>query len=174
MLENDLEDAAPASRRRKKSTSESGTKTTYKLVMKCKYFRYGQKGTLLEKISETEWIVQIGILKMNIKESGLEYVKPEKEKQPVVTASIRGRDHMLNSNLIYAGNVMKMLFIRTEKYIDDAFFQIIIKCQLFTEKERVHLRQGVQQYLKNHSRVKNYRFGEAGEGGHGVTVVELK
>ena len=36
------------------------------------------------------------------------------------------------------------------------------------------LRQGIQQFLKNHSRVKSYRFGEAGEGGHGVTVVELK
>ena len=36
------------------------------------------------------------------------------------------------------------------------------------------LRQGVQEYLKNHRSVKKIRFGEAGEGGSGVTIVEFK
>ena len=36
------------------------------------------------------------------------------------------------------------------------------------------LRSGVQEYLKNHRSVKRIRFGEAGEGGTGVTVVEFK
>ena len=41
-------------------------------------------------------------------------------------------------------------------------YRIIIKFQLSMEKEQVRLRQGIQQYLKKHSRVKSYRFGEAG------------
>jgi DNA mismatch repair protein MutS2 len=36
------------------------------------------------------------------------------------------------------------------------------------------LRQGVQDYLKNHRSVKSYRYGAASEGGIGVTVVDLK
>ncbi len=40
---------------------------------------YGQRGTLIEKVSNTEWIVQLGILKMKIADSDLEYIKPEKE-----------------------------------------------------------------------------------------------
>jgi DNA mismatch repair protein MutS2 len=36
------------------------------------------------------------------------------------------------------------------------------------------LRQGVTEYLKNHRSVKRARFGDAGEGGIGVTIVEFK
>ncbi len=36
------------------------------------------------------------------------------------------------------------------------------------------LRLGVQEYLRNHRSVKNIRFGDHGEGGTGVTIVELK
>ena len=64
--------------------------------------------------------------------------------------------------------------IRTEKYLDDAFLSNYHQVFDYSWKGTGALRQGIQQYLKNHSRVKSYRFGEAGEGGHGVTVVELK
>ena len=65
-------------------------------------------------------------------------------------------------------------FIRTEKYLDDALLANYPRVSIIHGKGTGALRQGIQQFLKNHSRVKTIRFGEAGEGGYGVTVVELK
>ena len=112
--------------------------------------------------------------KNEIKESGLEYVKPKKEKQPVVTASIRGRSAHVKLELDLRGERYEDAIYRTEKYIDDALLSNYHQVSIIHGKGTGALRQGVQQYLKTHSRVKSYRFGEAGEGGHGVTVVELK
>ncbi|WP_342505360.1 endonuclease MutS2 [Sporosarcina sp. FSL K6-2383] len=139
-----------------------------------KALSYGQKGTLIEKVSSTEWVVQIGILKMKLDQSGLEYVKPEKEKPTFVTTSVRGRDSHIKLELDLRGERYEDAIFRTEKYLDDALLSNYHQVSIIHGKGTGALRQGIQQYLKNHSRVKSYRFGEAGEGGHGVTVVELK
>ncbi|MCG7335437.1 endonuclease MutS2 [Sporosarcina sp. ACRSM] len=139
-----------------------------------KVLSYGQKGTLIEKVSDQEWVVQIGILKMKLEQSGLEYVKPEKEKQPVVSASVRGRDSYVKLELDLRGERYEDAILRTEKYLDDALLSNYHQVSIIHGKGTGALRKGIQQYLKNHSRVKSFRFGEAGEGGHGVTVVELK
>ena len=39
------------------------------------------KGQLLEKVSDTEWSVQIGILKMKVKESNMEYINTPKQTE---------------------------------------------------------------------------------------------
>ena len=49
-----------------------------------------KKGHLLKKYQTMNGLFKLGILKMKIRESGLEYVKPEKEKQTVSRLSIRG------------------------------------------------------------------------------------
>ena len=64
--------------------------------------------------------------------------------------------------------------LRTEKYIDDALLANYHRVSIIHGKGTGALRQGIQTYLKGHKRVKSYRYGEAGEGGFGVTVVELK
>ena len=139
-----------------------------------KVLSFGQKGTLLEKLSDTEWSVQIGMLKMKLDESDLEYIKAEKQKQTVSVNAVRGRDSHVKLELDLRGERYEDAIIRTEKYIDDAVLANYPRVSIIHGKGTGVLRQAIQQYLKNHSRVKNYRFGEAGEGGHGVTVVELK
>lgn len=139
-----------------------------------KVLSYGQKGVLIEKVSATEWIVQIGILKMKLHQSELEYVKPEKQKAPAVTATVKGRDSHVRLELDLRGERYEDALLRTEKYLDDAILSNYHQVSIIHGKGTGALRKGVQQYLKRHPRVKSYRFGDAGEGGHGVTVVELK
>ncbi|MEK4084765.1 endonuclease MutS2 [Psychrobacillus sp. FSL K6-1415] len=139
-----------------------------------KVVSFGQKGTLLEKLSNSEWSVQIGMLKMKLDESDLEFVKPEKQKQTVSVNSIRGRDSHVKLELDLRGERYEDAIMRTEKYLDDAILANYPRISIIHGKGTGVLRQAIQQFLKNHSRVKSFRFGEAGEGGHGVTVVELK
>ncbi|HWL12473.1 MAG TPA: endonuclease MutS2 [Ureibacillus sp.] len=135
---------------------------------------YGQKGTLVEKASGNEWVVQIGILKMKLDESDLQYVKPEKEKQTVVMTNVKNRSSHVKLELDLRGERYEEAILKTEKYIDDALLANYPRVSIIHGKGTGALRQGIQNYLKGHKRVKSYRYGEAGEGGFGVTVVELK
>lgn len=138
-----------------------------------KVLSYGQRGTLLEKVSNTEWVVQMGILKMKISDSDLEYIKPEKE--PVLrTAGVKIRNSHVKLELDLRGERYEDAIVRTEKYIDDALLSNYGRVSIIHGVGTGALRQGIQSYLKKHKRVKSFRFGEAGEGGLGVTVVELK
>lgn len=138
-----------------------------------KVLSYGQRGTLLEKVSNTEWVVQMGILKMKISDTDLEYIKPEKE--PVLrTAGVKNRNSHVKLELDLRGERYEDAIVRTEKYIDDALLSNYGRVSIIHGVGTGALRQGIQSYLKKHKRVKSFRFGEAGEGGLGVTVVELK
>ena len=77
-----LEEAAPKEENKvlKKAVAERERAQNLKVGDEVKVLSYGQKGTLLEKSSNDEWVVQIGILKMKLDESDLQYVKPEKSK----------------------------------------------------------------------------------------------
>lgn len=139
-----------------------------------KVLSYGQKGILIEKVSDTEWIVQIGILKMKLEESDLQYVTPEKEKQTVVMTNVKNRNGHVKLELDLRGERYEEAILRTEKYIDDALLANYPRVSIIHGKGTGALRQGIQNYLKGHKRVKSFRYGEAGEGGFGVTVIELK
>ncbi|MCZ2258046.1 endonuclease MutS2 [Sporosarcina sp. G11-34] len=168
-----LENAAPDREKKKAIQAKEGPRPLA-VGDEVKVLSYGQKGTLLDKVSAKEWIVQIGILKMKLDESGLQYIKPEKEKQTYISTSVRGRDSHVKLELDLRGERYEDALIRTEKYLDDAILSNYHQVSIIHGKGTGVLRQAVQKYLKNHSRVKTYRFGESSEGGHGVTVVELK
>ncbi|MGE7688133.1 endonuclease MutS2 [Lysinibacillus sp. NPDC097214] len=138
-----------------------------------KVLSYGQRGTLLEKVSNSEWVVQMGILKMKILDSDLEYIKPEKEPVQRI-AGVKNRSSHVKLELDLRGERYEDAIIRTEKYIDDALLANYGRVSIIHGVGTGALRQGIQNYLKKHKRVKSFRFGEAGEGGLGVTVVELK
>lgn len=128
-----------------------------------KVLSYGQRGTLLEKVSNTEWVVQMGILKMKIADSDLEYIKPEKETV-LRTAGVKNRNSHVKLELDLRGERYEDAILRTEKYIDDALLANYGRVSIIHGVGTGALRQGIQSYLKKHKRVKSFRFGEAYEG----------
>jgi DNA mismatch repair protein MutS2 len=161
----------------KKSANQVNKKTkthTFTPGDEVKVLTFGQKGTLLEKVTDTEWQVQIGILKMKVKEKDLEYISTPKPVETRPMAIVQGRDADVKLELDLRGERYEAALMRVEKYIDDALLSNYPRVSIIHGKGTGALRQGVQEYLRNHRSVKKIRFGEAGEGGSGVTVVEFK
>jgi len=170
-----LEEATPLDNNKVLKKAAQVKARTQNLVVgdEVKVLSYGQRGTLLEKVSDSEWIVQMGILKMKISDSDLEYIKPEKEPVQRI-AGVKNRNSHVKLELDLRGERFEDAILRTEKYIDDALLANYGRVSIIHGVGTGALRQGIQNYLKKHKRVKSFRFGEAGEGGFGVTIVELK
>ncbi|EJR51074.1 MutS2 protein [Bacillus cereus VD107] len=170
-----LEGAVPELvKKQKVNVKNTAPKQQLRAGDEVKVLTFGQKGQLLEKVSDTEWNVQIGILKMKVKESNMEYINTPKQTEKKAVASVKGRDYHVSLELDLRGERFENAMVRVEKYLDDAQLASYPRVSIIHGKGTGALRQGVQDYLKKHRGVKNFRYGDMGEGGLGVTVVELK
>jgi DNA mismatch repair protein MutS2 len=168
-----LAEAAPE-KSIKKTTKAKASKHDFQPGDEVKVTTFGQKGHLIKKSSDQEWEVQIGILKMKVKESDMEYIETPKPKEVRQVAMVKGRDSHVGLELDLRGERYEAALMRVEKYIDDALLAGYPRVSIIHGKGTGALMRGVQEYLKNHRSVKRARFGEAGEGGTGVTIVEFK
>jgi DNA mismatch repair protein MutS2 len=169
-----LEGAVPKLVDKKKPVKAAKPKQTFRAGDEVKVLTFGQKGQLLEKVSDNEWQVQIGILKMKVKETDMEYISSPKPVEKKALATVKGKDYHVGLELDLRGERYEDALHKVEKYIDDALLANYPRVSIIHGKGTGALRQGVQEYLKKHRAVKNFRYGDIGEGGLGVTVVELK
>jgi len=63
--------------------------------------------------------------------------------------------------------------LKLDKYLNDAFMAGLYQIRVIHGKGTGTLRQVVREQLAKHPLVKSYRAGDYGEGGAGVTMVEL-
>lgn len=162
-------------------TETSGRPTTYKAKEASKEFTpgqevkvttFGQKGHIIEKINDKEYLVQIGVMKMNIPASGLKVIKEEQKVTPVV--NVRTQPGITRTELDLRGERYEEAMEKLEKYLDSALLAGYPSVSIIHGKGTGALRKGVQTLLAKHPRVKSSRMGGMNEGGGGVTVVELK
>jgi DNA mismatch repair protein MutS2 len=169
-----LEEAAPAQTAKKSVVNSAKKKQVLHPGDEVMVASFGQKGVLIEKLSDKEWQVQIGILKMKVDQADLEYIGTPKQEEKRHLATVKGKDYHVSLELDLRGERYEDALLRLEKYIDDALLAGYPHVSIIHGKGTGALRQGVQEYLKNHRAVKKIRFGEATEGGTGVTIVEFK
>jgi DNA mismatch repair protein MutS2 len=169
-----LEEATPQIQKSAKLINQKNKKHSFTPGDEVKVLTFNQKGSLLERVSSNEWQVQIGILKMKVKEKDMEYIGAPKHVETKPMAIVSGRDAYVKLELDLRGERYENALLKVEKYIDDALLSNYPRVSIIHGKGTGALRQGVQEYLRNHRSVKKIRFGEAGEGGSGVTVVEFK
>ncbi|GAE30154.1 endonuclease MutS2 [Halalkalibacter hemicellulosilyticus] len=139
-----------------------------------KVLSFGQKGFVVEKASDDEYQVQMGIMKMKVKADDLQLIDRPKQVETKPMAMLRGNDHHVKSELDLRGERYDEAMRRVEKYIDDAILAGYHQVSIIHGKGSGALRKGVKQLLKKHPHVKSERDGGMNEGGLGNTVVELK
>ncbi|MGM0830410.1 MAG: endonuclease MutS2 [Bacillota bacterium] len=169
-----LEDATPKLKSSGQKKKDNQAKHDLKPGDEVKVLSFDQKGHLVERVSAKEWQVQMGIMKMKVKESDLEFIQSQQKVETKPLATVKGKDFHVSLELDLRGERFENALSRVEKYIDDALLAGYPRVSIIHGKGTGALRQGVQEYLKNHRSVKNIRFGDAGEGGTGVTVVQFK
>lgn len=131
-----------------------------------------QKGSVLERIKDNEYLIQVGIMKVTVNRKDIELVNEPAEK-PKPFTTIRSGSTTVRTELDLRGERFEDALIALEKYIDDALLAGHRHVQIIHGKGTGALRKGVQQFAKNHPHIISSRMGEANEGGSGVTVLEL-
>ena len=64
--------------------------------------------------------------------------------------------------------------LKLDKYLNDAFMAGLPQVRVVHGKGTGALRHAIRAQLGKHPLVKSYRSGEYGEGGSGVTIVEIQ
>ncbi|MGB9803139.1 endonuclease MutS2 [Desulfofundulus sp.] len=137
--------------------------------------RFNQQGTVVALPAAGEVQVQVGVIKVNVPLAELRLpAENETSRGEVRVASlVQDKTRSISTRLDLRGLRAEEALHEVEKYLDDATLAGLSRVYLVHGKGTGALRAAIQQQLKTDRRVKSFRLGEHGEGGAGVTVVEL-
>nr|AEA77206.1 MutS2 [Exiguobacterium sp. EPVM] len=171
-----LESAKPTLRDKKiqKVKQKAQQKRTFSKGEEVKVTTFNQKGYIVKQLNDNEYNVQVGIMKVNVKADDLQKIGPSKEQSLQSKGSSLKRQSSTKSELDLRGVRVEEGLTRLDKYIDEALVSGYDNVRIIHGLGTGAMRQATQEYLKGHRHVKSQRPGGMGEGGLGVTVVELK
>lgn len=139
--------------------------------------RLGLKATVLtEPNPQGEIMVQAGIMKVNVKALEIKKTHAEKvrfESRSTVRVDLQKiKDFPLEIDL--RGTKVEEALSAIDKYLDDAYLTGVPAVTIIHGKGTGALRVAITDFVKGHPQVQASRLGSPGEGGAGVTVVELR
>ncbi|SEA50995.1 DNA mismatch repair protein MutS2 [Thalassobacillus cyri] len=170
-----LEEARPelANKKQKQNKPSSAGKRELKAGDEVKLLSLNQNGTVIDVISENEFQVQVGIMKVKAKRKDLEYIKSEQPLKEKPMATVKGKGYHVKTELDLRGERYEEALTRLEKYIDDAILAGYPRVSIIHGKGTGALRNGVKNFADNHPAIKSHRSGGMNEGGGGVTILEF-
>ena len=118
--------------------------------------------------------VEAGIMKISVKLKDLRKAEKTKEEKVRKKREIKLNLKSVDSRLDLRGLDAEEACYRTDKYLDEAYMANLGEVTIVHGKGTGILRKAINDMLKRHPHVKGYRLGVYGEGGDGVTMVELK
>jgi len=136
---------------------------------------FNQRGQVIAPVENGNVQVQVGVVKLTlpVKELRLAEKEPATGGQVHADSMILNKAKEISPQLDLRGLRVEEALLEVEKYLDDAGLAGLSRVCLIHGKGTGVLRAAIRQHLKEDRRVKSFRLGEHGEGGVGVTVVEL-
>lgn len=118
--------------------------------------------------------VEAGIMKINVKAKDLRKTKETKVEKVRRKREVKLNLAKVESRVDLRGLDAEEACYKADKYLDDAYRANLGEVTIVHGKGTGILRKAINDMLKRHPHVKSYRLGVYGEGGDGVTMVELK
>ena len=118
--------------------------------------------------------VEAGIMKINVKLKDLRKTTVTKEEKVKRKREVKLNLSNIESRIDLRGLDAEEACYKADKYLDDAYRANLGEVTIVHGKGTGVLRNAITVMLKRHPHVKSFRLGVYGEGGDGVTVVELK
>ncbi|WP_099158704.1 endonuclease MutS2 [Virgibacillus ndiopensis] len=171
-----LEDAKPnlSSKQQRKEHNDNKSAKELHAGDEIKLLTVNQNGTVLEKVNDNEYLVQVGIMKVKVKRNDLQAIGKKKQVIEKPLTTVKGSNYHVSTELDLRGERFEEALLKLEKYLDDALLAGYPKVSIIHGKGTGALRTGVKEFAKKHPRISTYRTGSMGEGGSGVTILELK
>ena len=137
--------------------------------------RINQKVIILSNPdSKGEVQVEAGIMKINVKLKELRKVKQTKQEKKIKKREAKLNLKQVSSSVDLRGMDSIEATMVADKYLDDAAIAGLGEVTLVHGKGTGVLRSAIADMLRKHPHVKKHRLGVYGEGGNGVTIVELR
>ncbi|HBP64705.1 MAG TPA: endonuclease MutS2, partial [Desulfosporosinus sp.] len=127
-----------------------------------------QKGQILKlPNSNGEVLVQAGIMKIMVPLAELKLAQEEKKIPPKYSRETSigvQKTEAMHSEIDLRGMLVDEGTYALDKYLDDAVLSGIGQIYVIHGKGKGAMRAGIQDFLKGHPHVQNFRIGEYGEG----------
>lgn len=135
---------------------------------------YGQRAVLTEKVSETQWVVQMGVLKMKVDQSDLRLIDAVKTDKERYIPTLKRERSAVTSQLDLRGKRYEEAMIELDRYLDAAILAGYAQVTIVHGRGTGAIRDGVVKYLRTHRGVKSFEFAPINMGGNGATIVMFK
>ncbi|MCI5774975.1 MAG: endonuclease MutS2 [Aerococcus sp.] len=134
---------------------------------------YGQTGTLVDaRENGKEWVVQMGVLKMQMATGDLKYIPKKSEKAQKTTIRASKAKHV-KPEIDLRGLRYNDAMHQLDTYIDQALLANYAQVTIIHGFGTGAIKNGVQDYLKQNKRVKAFHYAPHNQGGNGATIAEL-
>lgn len=138
----------------------------------------GACGTILRSLAPGRWEVQVGRLKVQAEAGDIDPLDPRTEPPAALPAGVRfdpaPRAALVPAEINVIGKTADEARAAVDKYLDDAFLAEMPRVRVIHGFGRNVLRRELSQMLSGHVHVAKHYDAEAGEGGGGATIVEMR
>ena len=139
---------------------------------------YGQRGTLVNQGKNGKWEVQVGLIKMTLKEDEFTLVKvqeeaqkPKKKQVNVVKKSKKSAGPRARLDL--RGKRYEEAMQELDEFIDQALLNNMAQVDIIHGIGTGVIREGVTKYLRRNKHVKSFGYAPQNAGGSGCTIANL-
>ncbi|CCI85260.1 mismatch repair protein [Lactobacillus pasteurii DSM 23907 = CRBIP 24.76] len=142
-----------------------------------KVLSYGQTGVVTKKLTEHNYEVQMGIVKVKVTDRDIERIDSSNQGQKAakkVRATSAVRRSNAHSELDLRGERYDDAMTDLDRYIDSVLLAGLDTVTIIHGIGTGAIRKGVWDYLRSSRHVKAFNYAPANEGGNGATIVRLK